>query len=120
MRDEQIKSTKSSPPPNTNTGHSDPIPLRPARVSSGTVTIEEWERWRILAARIVIEYGPRYGGRALRRIERELAIARAEDPTARALKVLADAGIEIAVDENQPRRRGRRPARAPSLDAKKP
>jgi hypothetical protein len=54
---------------------------------SGEVTIEELERWRVMAAYWVLELGPEYGF-VLERVEKELEKARADDPVAKAKKVL--------------------------------
>jgi hypothetical protein len=51
-------------------------------------TIEELERWRVLCAWIVLEFGARYGARALRRVERMLAAAREDDPVALAERIM--------------------------------
>jgi len=53
-------------------------------------SIRELEELRLLAAKWVVEYGPRYGF-ILERMEKIVASAKGEEVTARALRLLAEA-----------------------------
>lgn len=78
-------------------------------------SIQELEELRLLAARCVVEYGPRYGF-VLERMEKILARARGDDVTARALRLLSEAGVETISDASQRNRKKLSPGsvRAPS------
>lgn len=53
------------------------------------LSIEELERYRVLAAYLVLQFGPEFGF-VLDRVERMLEQARREDLTVRALKIVQE------------------------------
>lgn len=52
-------------------------------------SIEELERYRVLAAYLILKFGDEYGS-VLERVESDIERARQDDPQAKALKVMEE------------------------------